>query len=106
MPSIEEIVSHTREAVIRVRAKTVYIATDNNPYLDELRAGLQDFDDVVLLHLNPWLPQIDLAILGRADHFIGNCVSSFTAFVKRERDAQNRTSTFWSFNRPGDVSGK
>jgi len=52
---------------------------------------------VVVKKLEPSNPHLELAILGMSNHFVGNCISSFTAFVKRERDSRGLPSTFWAF---------
>lgn len=46
-------------------------------------------------YLNPPDPPLDIAVMARANYFIGNCVSSFTAFVKRERDIHDKPTEFF-----------
>jgi len=43
-------------------------------------------------------PTVDLAILTMSEHFIGNCVSSFTSFVTRYRSVDDKPTSFWAFD--------
>lgn len=117
-----------KNAVLKTKAKHIYVATDKNPMKEDLENHLKSlkvfwkhwwiyfpfnsnwclfkwcFDYVSILfqvkvhHLDPWLPQIDLAILGKSELFIGNCISSFTSFVSRQRLVQNKPTEFWGFS--------
>ena len=51
-------------------------------------------------------PHVDLATLALADYFIGNCVSTFSAFAVRERRGADRPVEFWAFNGPPPPHGE
>ena len=53
---------------------------------------------IQVYHLNSDTPELDLILLGKADYFIGNCISSFSAFVKRERDVNGKPSEFFALD--------
>ena len=98
-PSVTEVYSKVESAVKSVQALSVFVASDNDHMIDKLQKHLtmtvKEFKKVVKLDTGN--PQLDLAILGRSSMFVGNCVSSFSAFVKRERDAKNLPTSFFGF---------
>ncbi|KAJ8032924.1 GDP-fucose protein O-fucosyltransferase 1 [Holothuria leucospilota] len=95
-PDLDHILELTREAIVTFGFHHLYIASDDKPYKEEFQQIL-DPHNVTVHHYNPLSPQMDLIILGEADYFIGNCISTFTSFIKRERDANDRLSTFWGY---------
>ena len=102
LPSEPTIIKHIKKAVKKVSAVAVFVASDSDFMLATLRSKLAnmgvrvarvgDIGDSMSPH-----PHLDLAILSRSNFFIGNCVSSFTAFVKRLRDVDGLPSGFWAF---------
>ena len=98
-PSTVNIYSKVESAVKSVQAVSVYVASDNDHMIDKLQKHLtkkfENFKKVV--KLDSQYPHLDLAILGRSSLFVGNCISSFSAFVKRERDVKELPTLFFGF---------
>lgn len=102
LPSQEIIVRKLKRLIKKVneahktnQIKSIFVASDNNHMLDYLNEHLRRMK--ITAHKLPENnPHVDLAILGRANYFVGNCVSSFSAFVKRERDARGFPSEFFA----------
>ena len=75
----------------------MFVASDSDHMLREFRASFSGAG-VRVTRLAEDDFRLDLVILERGELFIGNCVSSFSAFVKRSRDVAGRPSAFWGFS--------
>ncbi|XP_077289932.1 O-fucosyltransferase 1 [Arctopsyche grandis] len=97
LPSRHDIVKQLKRQVkIMKDVKYIFVASDSNHMVQELEEAFKR-QTISIRKLDRSDPHMDLAILGYANHFIGNCVSSYSAFVKRERDAKGFPSSFWAF---------
>jgi len=97
-PTFETVVKQLKRLIRKYDKdiSTVFVASDNNHLIPELSHALSSFD-LKTVKYDRDNPHVDLAILGKADYFIGNCISSFSAFVKRERDSNGLPNEFWAF---------
>lgn len=76
--------------------KSVFVASDNNHMISDINYALKRLK-VEAFKLNETNPHLDLIVLEKSNRFIGNCISSYSAFVKRARDVRGFPSVFWAF---------
>ncbi|XP_064457674.1 GDP-fucose protein O-fucosyltransferase 1-like [Ornithodoros turicata] len=96
-PSKDTVLKQIRRVVRALKARAVFVASDNNHMITDITEALK-LHKVQAYKYESSNPHVDLAILGLANHFVGNCVSSFSAFAKRERDVNGLSSSFWAFS--------
>nr|ABA29469.1 putative protein O-fucosyltransferase 1 [Caenorhabditis elegans] len=84
-PSKQQILEQIVEKVGSIGAKSVFVASDKDHMIDEINEALKPYE-IEAHRQEPDDMYTSLAIMGRADLFVGNCVSTFSHIVKRERD--------------------
>ncbi|XP_011633785.1 GDP-fucose protein O-fucosyltransferase 1 [Pogonomyrmex barbatus] len=98
LPSFDVIVTQLKRVIRNGKdIKSVFVASDDDYMLDKLTEALERMKIPVFRQEPPVSPHLDLAILGRSNYFIGNCISSFSAFVAREREVRGYPTFFWGF---------
>lgn len=119
LPSFDIIITQLKRVIRNGKdIMSVFVASDNDYMLDRLGEALSrmkvslyihyimlsiNVNDVVFIQISvfrqepPVSAHLDLAILGRSNYFIGNCISSFTAFVAREREVRGYPTFFWGY---------
>lgn len=103
MPTKELIIRQLKRLIKKVKnenksneIKSIFVASDNNHMIQDINFALSRLN-IQAFKLDHDNPHLDLAILGLSNHFIGNCISSYSAFIKRERDINGFPSYFWAF---------
>lgn len=95
-PTDHEILDQLEAAIKILSPKYVFVISEINDIVDRFK---KVYEDIKFIKLDEENPHVELAVLGKADHAILNCVSLSSAFVKRQRDHEGKTSQFWSFKK-------
>ncbi|EFO20682.2 GDP-fucose protein O-fucosyltransferase 1 [Loa loa] len=100
LPSLETVIKNVNKEASKLKVRSVFVSSDRNHYIDELRQELAPLQIDVKCRY-PENLHVNLAILSTADHFIGNCVSTLSAFIYRQRkyaSSISRPSSFFAQN--------
>ena len=96
LPSLSTVARQVRRAALEVKAAAVFVASDSDHMLEQLRRELRNTRLTFHRQEGAADPHLDLLILGQSNLFLGNCVSSFSAFVARGRRVLGLPTHFWA----------
>ena len=83
-------------AVEEHNARSLFIATDSDPMVNDFKKLFKDNNvKVKIVRYDENNLTMDMGILIEGDHFIGTCASSVTAFVVRKREILGRSNSFF-----------
>jgi peptide-O-fucosyltransferase len=102
-PTDHQILDQLTAALSKMQPKYVFVVSEIDDIVTRFK---EDFPDVKFIQLDKKNPHVELAVLGKADHAIVNCVSVSSAFVKRHRDVDSLPTEFWSFKKKESAEHK
>eukprot|EP00117_Sycon_ciliatum_P043314 scpid18904/ scgid31380/ GDP-fucose protein O-fucosyltransferase 1; Peptide-O-fucosyltransferase 1; GDP-fucose protein O-fucosyltransferase 1; Peptide-O-fucosyltransferase 1 len=94
LPKASTVLKDVKKALKKTKAKYLFVATDSDPMLEEFNKHLKSLKVTVVTY-EPSNLHMELAILQRAEHFVGNCVSSVSSFVTRHRLLSKKPTSFF-----------
>eukprot|EP00794_Sanderia_malayensis_P015908 gene15908-17508_t len=97
-PSKKEIIRKVEKYLKKLETKRLFIGSDHDSMADEFKKAFKNVK--VSIHRREAVEEadhaiVDIAIMSKATYFIGNCVSSFTAFVRRQRESAGKPVDFF-----------
>lgn len=101
-PSEDTILKETEKMIISSKPTALFVAADGNPMIDKFQKSFaKKYNLKIIKYQRPSsqteseAAHIDLYVLSVAKNAIVNCPSTFSAFAKRQRDLQGKSTAFW-----------
>jgi len=94
-PSTKTIMKQVKAAVKKHKIEAIYISTDSDSMVEEFK---KKFKSLKIYSPGPEGDfKVDLCVMEMASHWIGNCVSTFSAAVSRTREIRKESVEYWGF---------
>lgn len=101
-PSEMTLLKQTEKKIKETQPKFIYLASDGQSLLQKFQKRFEKkFQLKIVQYVRPSTQSegeaahMDLYMLSVAKNAIVNCPSSFSAFAKRQRDRQEKSTDFW-----------
>lgn len=95
-PGDHQLLDQLNEVLTKLKPKYVFVVSEIHDIVERF---IDTHKDIKFVELEKKNAHVELAVLGKADHAIVNCVSVASAFVKRHRDVDNLPTDFWTFKK-------
>lgn len=96
VPSVDQIIEQMNHALDFFNIKSLFISTDDLKLTKQLKLHKKHLKVLIPNETSFDSTVLNIAILSKSQHFIGNCISSFSAIVSNYRRYRNLSYSFWN----------